>query len=830
MCSTRASLTLLFLFFLTTISKAQYDGGLLFRSYESPIASRTSLHLSPDEPLEFNHLLQVSFQISFWRMTELGYLLRFSAPDNTTRIDLLYRPGEGSNSGGIFKLTVNGQENGVEINVPAEQLVRNNWLNINVVLDKQDKELRLTINQETATLKSSLLNTITSLNPVFGRSPFGLPSSVATPRFGMKNLTLTVDNNVHTWALTKGVKARLASAEKTHTIEVNDPEWIIDTHQGWQAEYTQEAQPIPGIAFDGQRDEIYIVEENLITVYNLANRSKTEFKPKNSFPKDQGTQAALYSTMQEQLYGYNLGPEKAYTFNRQTATWENQPEGPAPPIYIWQHAPFENTLNGNPMFFGGYGFFTARDTLWELNPSTREWNRVPLKGDIPEPRFMLGVTEGYGPGEYYLYGGYGNKSGKQEVGYQNLSDLYLLNLNDSSITKVWGQAPGTTPYLPSTNMVLNREDSAIYAIGYAYLEGQRELELLKISITEPETEVVALREKLPFDIKNIGDYNLFLYYATQTKELVSVLRINTDVNTAEVRIHTISYPPSPLAAHKAEEDKIPWQLIIPGATLLLGLIILLFRRRESTQKPVIQSSTVVSTQPTPHAIALLGGFKILDAEKKELTQKLSPKLKELFLLILLHTLSEKGGISTQKLTDTLWPDASNASAKNNRGVTLQKLRQTLGPLQTVEIHFARNRWNVVFRSVQDCDLYHALEAIEQNDLSALADIAKAGTLLPNTHYEWLDDFKTDTHFRIIQFLTSQASRKEQQKEWNTVVEISRTVLDIDPMQDEALQHLIRALTFLKKAGIAKSTYEQFAERYNNLYGEPYPISFQDILN
>lgn len=825
----RAGYILLLLLFLSPDGLAQGDRGLLFRSYESPIAMRTSLHLSPNEPLAFKKSLEVSFDISFWRSSELGYILRFSSADAATRVDLLYKPGEGDINGGVFKLTINGREQGAELIISFDQLVRNNWLRAKVTLDKGTGILKLVIGSREGSFQSPLLRSIEALNPVFGRSPYSLPSSVATPRFAIKDLELHVDDNSYTWPLLKVEGLDIDSKKGNYSIAVQDPEWIIDGHQRWQSQYTQPAQPIPGIAFDHIKDEIYIVEEDLITIYNLVSRTKTELNPKNSFPKDQGTQAAVYSTQQEQLYGYDLGPEHGYRFDRTTESWENVEQQEAPPIYIWQHAPLENALNGNPMIFAGYGFFEARNKLLEFNPESKKWVEIPLTGDIPEPRFMLGATAGYRKGEYYIYGGYGNASGEQESGFDNLSDLYLLNLNDSSLTKLWGRGPGETPFLPSSSMVLHKEDSAIYAIGHDYLDGVNELELLKISINQPKVEVIALQEKLPFEIRNIGDYNLFLYYASQTKELVSVLRINTDPDNAEVKIHTISFPPLAPKPVAVETASIPWQLIIPGATLLIGLVLIALRRQKS-QQPTAAATKAKPALTTPeYAISVMGEFKVVAPDGTNLTSKLSPKLKELFLLILLHTLTDKNGIPTQQLTEILWPDASPSSAKNNRGVNLQKLRQALSPISTVEVSFQENRWAILFQSVSDCDLYHARTTIHQNELDALITIADKGALLPTTAYEWLDAFKVDIHFKLIQFLMSGAEGPKAKKDWAKVVDISRAVLNIDPVHDEALHQLLQSLTALKKVGNAKSAYEQFTERYKNLYNEPYPIKFDDIL-
>lgn len=806
---------------------SQNDHGLRFRSYESPIAERTTLHLSPAEAIEFDQSLEVQFELSMWRVSELGYILRFSTDDLNTRIDLLYMPGKEGDIGGIFKLSINGRDEGQPLQIPYSGLVRNQWISCQLKIDRFAGQVQLKIDGQSTTLKSGVVSKLESINPVFGRSPFGLPSAVATPSFSVKNLQLSIDKDSFFWPLKKQEATRIYSENDKRSLEIQNPEWIADLHGQWQLRHTQPASPIPGLSFDPTTAEVYMVDDALISVYSLTDQTVKEFVPGNRFPKDQGTQAALYSTQHQQLYGYNLGPVKAYEFNKDRLAWEKEPEGDAPPIYIWQHAPFENALNGSPMIFAGYGFFTAKNNLLALDTATQEWSEVPLIGSLPAPRFMHGITAGFQPGEYFIYGGYGNESGDQELGFQNLNDLYVLDLKDSSVRKVWGLPAGSTKYLPSSSMVLSLEDSSIYALGHDYLSGSKVLELLKISINEPNVEVVALEEKLPFEIRNIGDYNLFLYFAEQTNELVSVLRINTDESHAEVRIHTMLFPPKGIAKSSQTNENHAWVWYLLGLVGVLVLLVLIRKGRKGSRLNQSAPAPEASVSTEEPLIRLLGGFKIADREGQEMTGKLSPKLKELFLLILLHSVGGKGGISTKKLTHILWPDSTAASAKNNRGVNLQKLRQALKNITAVEILFKENQWVATLSDPGICDLEHAFTRLKSNDLDGVNSIT--GPLLPGTTYEWLDTIKVDVHHQLIQLLINQIIKHESAADWGQVVMLSRNILLIDPVHDDALSHQLKAMVRLKKVGQAQATYEQFAERFRQLYNEPYPVSFEEIL-
>ncbi len=804
------------------------DTGLLFRSYETPIGLRTALHLSPDSPLKFNQSLKISFETTLWRMEELGYLLRFSTPDTLSRIDLLYKPE--ASPQGVFKLKINGTQDGPEIAIPADKLIRNNWLSVSISLNKTDKRIVLQINDERIEFKTDVLDSISAINAVFGRSPYGLPSSIATPRFGIKNLDIQVDDKRFFWPLSKSIEKKLQSTNKLHIIEVSNSEWIVDTKHKWQLQYTQQVEKMPGIAYDKKTGTIYLVEESLITTYSIGNKQVLEFKPENSFPKDQSTQYAQFSTLKNKLFAYDLQPLNAYSFNWTSLEWENKPTSDSLRIERWQHGPFENTLNGNPMIFGGYGFFKAKNTLLQYIPDASKWIELPLKGDIPEPRFMMGVTEAYNQGQYFIYGGYGNQSGEQDLGFQNLNDLYLLDLNDSSITQFWANSPGTAKYLPSSSMVLNQKDSLLYAVGYSYLDGEKELELLQIHISKGQVETLRLEEKLPFEIRNIGDFNLFLVFSEQTKELALIQRLTDGQDNSEVKVYTISFPPQSFQIVEASTTKYSWWIFLPISTFFFGALIMLIwwrylakKRKKST--PAIIEKEVVNIDS---AVSILGEFSIKDTNT-EITQKLSPKLKELFLLILTYSLSEKKGISTSKLTETLWPDASAASAKNNRGVSLQKLRQALSSVSGLEIKFANNKWVAQFQSPETCDLYQLLDAIQKDELLTVLKITSKGAMLPNTNYEWLDRYKIDFHFKVIQFLIGKATAKKQASLWQEVVDISRAILNIDMVHDEALHLIVNALVKLKKVSMAKTVYGQFCNHYEQLYAEPYPTAFDDLL-
>ena len=60
-------------------------------------------------------------------------------------------------------------------------------------------------------------------------------------------------------------------------------------------------------------------------------------------------------------------------------------------------------------------------------------------------------------------------------------------------------------------------------------------------------------------------------------------------------------------------------------------------------------------------------------------------MKSLLVLLVLYTEKNKQGILTKKVTDILWSDKEEEAARNNRNVTLRKLRVLLEKVGDVEI-------------------------------------------------------------------------------------------------------------------------------------------------
>ena len=284
---------------------------------------------------------------------------------------------------------------------------------------------------------------------------------------------------------------------------------------------------------------------------------------------------------------------------------------------------------------------------------------------------------------------------------------------------------------------------------------------------------------------------------------------------------------------------LSWSLVGLIASGILLLIVFKLRQRTPKQPSAaekirsIDQATVA--KPTSNYIQLFGDFKVLDKEGNEITSLFTPKLKQLFLLILTYSKRNKNGISTKELTDILWQGHSSQSAKNSRGVTIRKLRLILESLDSVQINFHIDRWSMEFGGPVYCDYLECLkllkrEKIHDTDFNLnFYHIIQEGELFKGESYDWLDDFKGFVGNNIVDILLKFISELTIDRDHELILKLTDRILETDPVSNQALAYKLKALIKQNNYNLARFTYDRFCLLYEEMYGEKFPEKFDDLI-
>jgi len=283
---------------------------------------------------------------------------------------------------------------------------------------------------------------------------------------------------------------------------------------------------------------------------------------------------------------------------------------------------------------------------------------------------------------------------------------------------------------------------------------------------------------------------------------------------------------------------LSWSGVI---VILMAIILFLFFKlrnriwkQPSAAEKIRRIDRAVVLKPEANYIQLFGDFKVLDKDGNEITSLFTPKLKQLFLIILLYSKRNKNGISTQELTDILWQGHSSQSAKNSRGVTIRKLRLILESLDSVQINFHVDRWAMAFGGSVYCDYLECLkllkrEKIHDTDFNLnFYHIIQEGELFKGESYDWLDDFKGFVGNNIVDILLKFISELTILHDNELILKLADRVLETDPVNDHALAYKLKVLIKQNNYNLAKFTFDRFGLLYEEMYGEKFSGKFDDL--
>ncbi|MBR4381664.1 MAG: hypothetical protein IKP48_10475 [Bacteroidaceae bacterium] len=250
---------------------------------------------------------------------------------------------------------------------------------------------------------------------------------------------------------------------------------------------------------------------------------------------------------------------------------------------------------------------------------------------------------------------------------------------------------------------------------------------------------------------------------------------------------------------------------------------------------VMEQQATVGLVPTvKNSIHLFGPFLVIDKDGEDITTLFTPKLKRLFFLLLVSSVRGKHGINGVEMNDFIWGKDSK-NAKSLRSVSVLKLRKILERLNKVEIAFHANKYVLVMSRDVYCDYMQCLAMIEgkriesRKDFERFFEIVQRGEAFAGESFNWLDDDKSYVCNTAVDVMTHFISTFQLPAEADEVIHVANKILENDPCNEEALSYLTRALISQNNFKQARYAYESFCTEYAVAYGEPFNMSFDELV-
>lgn len=828
-----------FLLFSNLKMTASTDYGLHFKSHSVPGNERTSLSLDENSPFQVENEFIIDFQMWVRNEPDFGAILHLCTNENQF---LHFVFAAGDNNRNFPALVFN--EGMFAINTDIE---KGKWIPVSLHLNIKENQIGLKYDRKDTTMVVPLRGT-KDITVLFGKSPY---FSADVVPMDIRDIKITRDGKlIRHWKLWKH-NGDVCLDEKEKAVAVaSSPLWLIDNHIEWRKIYAEKTSGRLDVAFNARDALFYIVRQNKIGVLDGNSGSMSEVPVLGGYPAMEYTDHLVYDTLTNQLFSYSLYDKLVATMSVNEGKWSLNERHLDEPRY-YNHARTFNPADSSFYFFGGYGFYQYRNNLYRLNVGRKQVEEVVYDPVVP-PRYSSAAA--IVGDEMYIFGGRGNKQGKQEFNAHFYYELCAINLKTGKSRRLWKKQQATDMLLTASSMYFEPSDSSFYAVSTK--DGGS---LWKVFMND--SVWVKVSKPIHNDLV-YQDFDFSFYSSPAHHKLYLVMDKILADRTHDVAIYSINTPllnDDEIVQDVNNVSASSFMWWVCGILLLGGVGLFYFYRIRCHGKKVnfgkiegksdLVEKMPVATVTTEEvavveryfdrsrsAISLLGTFNVRDIDGNDITGAFTPRLKSLLILLVLYTEKNKQGILTKKATDFLWSDKEEESARNNRNVTLRKLRVLLEKVGDVEVVSDAGFLCIRWKEGVFCDYRMALDCIRQfkengehgDDklLNQMLEILLYGPLLSNTIVDWLDEFKDSYSSLSIDLLRNLLD--VQRENYDTVLRIADILFLHDPLNEEALTAKCSILFKQGKKGLTKSVYDRFCKEYRDSLGEEYKVPLSNL--
>ncbi len=827
---------------------AQEKYGLEFASKGIDPEYRTGVNFFPEKLLTVTHNFSLAFDLSLMpdAGSYFGYIFRLT-DEKKQHIDLVFNMRTSS-----FDLIGGDAYSGISIKT-TPQTFFHKWHNIRLDINNDQRTFMLWMNGKQIGKAPFTFPAGHKWQLSFGANRYDEAKILDLPPMRLRDVKIYKDDALtHHWPLDEdtGVIARDIVDEGKATIE--NPIWLAYTCRNWQQSADFVTMGNASVAFDSEQGIVYIGGQDSMYYYNCG---------KNILRADRLEQAQGLPAGNMTVFGgmqlYNFLPDlkKVSTYDGEHHVWDFNADKDSVTRF-WHanryYAPFDSSI----YVIGGYGYYHFTNQVQRYSTTRHTWDNLDIGGDNYTPRYMSALGTTPDGDSAYIIGGYGSVSGDQLLNPHNLYDLLLFDAKARTFRKIYQLPVPEKPFVFGSSMVVDTKSQSYYALTFGNDRMRSSLQLIKGSLLRPE--YTKLAGEIPFRYFDIRS-SVELFYYAKGQKLIAVVRYTPENHVTQIRIYNIPFPPALLMTSPAPSHPLRiWLLMIAGVCLAVFLLV---RRKHffhsqarqpweepytinvatqvSDTRPAMtvavsrqETGVILPAQSRP-SILLFGQFTILDKEGTNISKLFSPLVKELFLLLLLHSLPDKKGITSEKINETLWPGRAAKDAKNNRSVNIVKLKAILDKLGHYTLEKEDSKWVLHFDNDHvDIDLlqYSGLSDYKSDsDIRQLVNITGRGGLLSETEYSWLDKFKSDIATEVTLLFINYLNQWSAQLSPERTIAITNCILNFDPLSEEAVMFKCRALVTLRQHAAARTIYNNFVREYKDIYGEMFRKEYQELL-
>lgn len=811
--------------------------GLKFYSTDRPIAQRTSYEVFEQKHPIFQGRMDIEFDMALYPVVEIGSVIRIKTGDDSKIFNLFFDVrGEDV----LFRLNQEGKSVLIAMPVNKAEMTKDHWFKVKIAFVLKRHEITLKIHNREMTCQNVVLPDELTPEIIFGKSDY----NIDVPSVAIRQLRISGKKTTYLFPLSEVEGSDVHATDGRVYGKVENPIWLINEAYHWHKEAGFASGKEAGNCFCSKTNEVYYFNRDTLYTYQTLTGEKTTRVYTNPCPVPLFLARSFVDDRQNKLYVYEVYHESPKTgpsiasLDLNTLTWTVESYEQLG-MQMHHHASFFDAEHSRNIIFGGFGNMHYSSKFYTLSTTDKHWRKLDsLKGDVICPRYFS--TMGYFKDKQslYIFGGMGNESGDQVVGRRYLNDFYRVDLNNRRIKKLWEIPAGEINTVPARGMVMPN-DSCFYILRYPESVSHSFLKLYRFSVKDGSYRILA--DSIPILSDKITT-NAHLYYnERQSRLLVTVQESKNDVSST-LTIYSLMYPP-------VTYDEFAGLTVSHSLSLrvwLLGIVAVVVvamtigwsvkRRRESYQEeeeepffvPIVEEKEESIDESTlPSSIYLFGDFSVFDRKKRNITYMFSPRIKQIFCLILEYCKEE--GISSKLLSDLIWSGKSKDKVKNSRSVAINHLRKILSELDGIELVYEKGCFKLIFGQEAYCDYLRCMKIVSGKTVKEhqkeFLSIISRGKFLQFFNDPAFDRFKQEVEFQLESIIMKECESVFNDRDYQAVLDLTQAEFNIDPLNERALSLHLKVLFILKRENAAVISYQHFISEYKQTTGKDYPQPF-----
>jgi len=819
--------------------------GIRFNSSESSIVERTSYNVFIHDQPKFSGNFSIEFDLSIIDSKIFGYVLNIKDKDNPISYSLAYIDNTGGS--GELKLNLDGVKKLLSVPIEKELIGSRKWIKIVLNFNSTSKEITLTVNDK---IFSSIENEFN--NTIVPEIHFGKHGSVIdVPLMAIKDLIITNKNQRTLFNFNESNGNDVYDSNGDVFGDVDHPNWLITESYHWKLISKKSFDKVTSITFDENNNRFIYQNTDTLSFYDHTNNKSAFYSFKNTLTVPMRLGTSFLDPNENKLYVYELsdvldGKSTIASIDLKTPEYWTKNSSLKLSQQRHHHNGFFDHRSNKYLIFGGYGNQRFTNAFNSYDIENDNWESVTFTGDNISPRFFSGMTQ-INDQNLLLFGGQGNETGEQSIGKTYYYDCYKINLKTNNIQKLWDVKQENTKMVSTRNMVLSKDSTSFYTIGYSEYNPSTFLQLYNYSIKDGSHKIFG--DSIPMISEKIRT-NANLYLNNSTNQFFCVTQEFEEDGSNKINIYSLNGQPvskeNIYIIEKKSSSKIVLILII--LLLMLGVLYYLkylnkIRNKKKDEfkaqvQNILKPQKANTLEKKSNSTFLFGSFRIIDRNKKDISYLFSPKIRQLFLLLLFSSKQKDvSGLTSERIHSTLWPDSTPQKAKNLKNVIISQLRNILKDVDGLELIYSKGRF---FMEIEDefyCDYFNFSTQLESlrddlldyNSLNELTNLISPGKFLLSINDECFDKIKKNFEYEVLKIIPNQLKRMYTNKDYSPIIPLTEILFNIDSLNETAFYYRIHTLHNMDLTLKAKKQFNDYIIRYNKIMGDNFPSTYKDVI-